>query len=53
MTLSKPALITDITEQDGSYLAELLLGKGYIVHSIKLHSLLITHGYATTVSSEH
>ena len=32
---SKTALITGITGQDGSYLAELLLGKGYQVHGIK------------------
>ncbi len=31
----KVALITGITGQDGSYLAELLLSKGYIVHGIK------------------
>ena len=31
----KVALITGITGQDGSYLAELLLGKGYVVHGIK------------------
>src|SRR5512138_2294299 len=30
----KKALITGITGQDGSYLAELLLSKGYIVHGI-------------------
>src|SRR5262245_45404202 len=30
----KKALITGITGQDGSYLAEFLLGKGYIVHGI-------------------
>jgi len=30
----KKALITGITGQDGSYLAELLLGKGYEVHGI-------------------
>ena len=30
----KTALITGITGQDGSYLAELLLSKGYIVHGI-------------------
>jgi len=29
------ALITGITGQDGSYLAEFLLEKGYIVHGIK------------------
>ncbi len=31
---SKVALITGITGQDGSYLAELLLGKGYEVHGL-------------------
>ena len=31
---TKSALITGITGQDGSYLAELLLGKGYEVHGI-------------------
>jgi GDPmannose 4,6-dehydratase len=35
MTTSKVALITGITGQDGSYLAEFLLEKGYIVHGIK------------------
>ena len=34
----KKALITGITGQDGSYLAELLLSKGYIVHGIKRRS---------------
>lgn len=33
----KTALITGITGQDGAYLAELLLGKGYIVHGVRLH----------------
>ena len=32
---AKVALITGITGQDGSYLAELLLSKGYEVHGIK------------------
>ena len=32
------ALITGITGQDGAYLAELLLGKGYVVHGIKRRS---------------
>jgi GDPmannose 4,6-dehydratase len=35
MTPQKVALITGITGQDGSYLAEFLLEKGYIVHGIK------------------
>jgi GDPmannose 4,6-dehydratase len=34
----KAALITGITGQDGSYLAELLLDKGYYVHGIKRRS---------------
>ena len=36
----KTALITGITGQDGAYLAELLLGKGYVVHGIKRRSSL-------------
>lgn len=36
--MSKTALITGITGQDGSYLAELLLAKGYTVHGIKRRS---------------
>src|SRR5215216_4149794 len=34
----KTALITGITGQDGAYLAELLLNKGYVVHGIKRRS---------------
>lgn len=37
---NKRALITGITGQDGSYLAELLLAKGYEVHGIKRRSSL-------------
>jgi GDPmannose 4,6-dehydratase len=36
--MQKVALITGITGQDGAYLAELLLKKGYIVHGIKRRS---------------
>ena len=37
--MSSPvALITGITGQDGAYLAELLLGKGYLVHGIRRRS---------------
>jgi len=36
--MAKKALITGITGQDGSYLAELLLSKGYEVHGIKRRS---------------
>jgi GDPmannose 4,6-dehydratase len=38
--LNKVALITGITGQDGSYLAEFLLNKGYIVHGLKRRSSL-------------
>jgi GDPmannose 4,6-dehydratase len=38
MSSNKTALITGITGQDGSYLAELLLDKGYRVHGIKRRS---------------
>jgi GDPmannose 4,6-dehydratase len=38
--MNKVALITGITGQDGSYLAELLLSKGYEVHGIKRRSSL-------------
>src|SRR3954466_3686921 len=40
MTTKKVALITGITGQDGAYLAELLLGKGYEVHGIKRRTSL-------------
>lgn len=41
--MSKTALITGITGQDGSYLAELLLDKGYEVHGIiRRHSTICT-----------
>ena len=36
--MKKIALITGITGQDGSYLAELLISKGYIVHGVKRRS---------------
>jgi GDPmannose 4,6-dehydratase len=39
-TSKKIALITGITGQDGAYLAELLLKKGYIVHGVKRRSSL-------------
>jgi GDPmannose 4,6-dehydratase len=35
MTKQKTALITGVTGQDGAYLSELLLSKGYIVHGLK------------------
>jgi GDPmannose 4,6-dehydratase len=40
----KSALVTGVTGQDGSYLVELLLAKGYVVHGIKRRSSLFnTH----------
>jgi GDPmannose 4,6-dehydratase len=38
--MSKVALITGVTGQDGAYLAEFLLRKGYIVHGLKRRSSL-------------
>jgi GDPmannose 4,6-dehydratase len=54
---NKVALITGVTGQDGSYLAELLLAKGYIVHGIKrrassLNTTRIDHIYQD-IHSEH
>ncbi|MEX2526751.1 MAG: GDP-mannose 4,6-dehydratase [Gemmatimonadota bacterium] len=44
MTPRKKALVTGITGQDGSYLAELLLEKGYEVHGVKRRaSMFNTH----------
>jgi len=40
LELKKVALITGVTGQDGAYLAELLLNKGYEVHGIKRRSSL-------------
>ena len=49
--MNKKAIITGVTGQDGAYLAELLLSKGYEVHGIKRRSSLfntdrIDHLYA-------
>jgi GDPmannose 4,6-dehydratase len=49
--MTKTALITGITGQDGAYLAELLLDKGYVVHGIKRRASLfntdrVDHLYA-------
>ena len=38
--MKKVALITGVTGQDGAYLAEFLLQKGYIVHGVKRRSSL-------------
>ncbi len=42
--MTRTALISGATGQDGAYLAELLLDKGYIVHGIKRRSSLINTG---------
>ena len=39
--MMKKAIITGITGQDGAYLSEFLLNKGYEVHGIKRRSSLI------------
>ncbi|WP_020175437.1 GDP-mannose 4,6-dehydratase [Methyloferula stellata] len=41
MSAPKVALITGVTGQDGAYLAELLIAKGYIVHGVKRRASLI------------
>jgi UDPglucose 6-dehydrogenase len=40
-------LITGITGQDGSYLAEFLLEKGYIVHGIKRRASSFIHSFCS------
>ncbi|MDP2040489.1 GDP-mannose 4,6-dehydratase [Algoriphagus sp.] len=40
LSINKTALITGITGQDGAYLAELLLEKGYVVHGVKRRASL-------------
>ena len=42
--MSKVALITGVTGQDGAYLSDLLLSKGYIVHGIKRRASLFNTG---------
>jgi GDPmannose 4,6-dehydratase len=56
--MSKKALITGITGQDGSYLAEFLLEKGYEVHGIKrrassFNTQRVDHIYEDPHSSKH
>ena len=50
---AKRALITGVTGQDGSYLAELLLEKGYEVHGIKRRSSLINTGRIDHLYRDH
>jgi GDPmannose 4,6-dehydratase len=48
----KRALLTGITGQDGSYLAELLLEKGYEVHGIKRRSSSFNTGRIDPIYSD-
>jgi GDP-D-mannose dehydratase len=50
--MNKTALITGITGQDGAYLAEFLLKKGYIVHGIKRRSSFFNNGWGPNISLE-
>src|SRR5438045_6283549 len=49
MNIAKKALITGITGQDSSYLAELLLGKGYEVHGIIRRASTFNTGRLETI----
>eukprot|EP00884_Botryococcus_braunii_P017952 jgi/Botrbrau1/4840/Bobra.0032s0001.1 len=49
----KVALITGVTGQDGSYLAELLLDKGYIVHGLKRRASSYNHPRLEHIMDSH
>lgn len=49
----KKALITGITGQDGSYLAELLLSKGYEVHGLIRRASTLTPDELTIFTAIH
>ncbi|MEM0928879.1 MAG: GDP-mannose 4,6-dehydratase [Pseudomonadota bacterium] len=49
---SKTALITGVTGQDGSYLARLLLEKGYVVHGVKRRSSSFNTGRVDDIYSD-
>lgn len=51
--MAKKALITGITGQDGSYLAELLLSKGYEVHGIKRRSASPNESRLDSITNEN
>jgi GDPmannose 4,6-dehydratase len=50
VNVAKKALITGITGQDGSYLAEFLLGKGYEVHGLRRRSSTFNRGRIDHIS---
>jgi GDPmannose 4,6-dehydratase len=52
-TKTKVALVTGITGQDGSYLAELLLEKGYMVHGVKRRALFNTQRIDHIYQDQH
>ncbi|MGH7973122.1 MAG: GDP-mannose 4,6-dehydratase, partial [Limisphaerales bacterium] len=49
--MPKKAFITGITGQDGSYLAELLLAKGYEVHGLVRRASTFNRGRLDTIYS--
>ncbi len=51
--MTKTALITGVSGQDGSYLAELLLGKGYEVHGVVRRSSSVTRSRLDHLQSEN
>ena len=53
MAVAKRALITGITGQDGSYLAELLLDKGYEVHGVVRRSSTMNRGRIDHLEHAH
>ena len=50
--MAKSALITGVTGQDGSYLSELLLSKGYTVHGIVRRSSTFNTGRIDHIYSD-
>jgi len=52
MTRGKVAFVTGITGQDGSYLAELLLSKGYVVHGLVRRSSTFNRGRIDHINPE-
>src|SRR4051812_25882504 len=50
--MTKTALITGVTGQDGAYLAEFLLRKGYVVHGIKRRSSSFNTGHIDHIYQE-
>ncbi|MAT04693.1 MAG: GDP-mannose 4,6-dehydratase [Acidimicrobiaceae bacterium] len=51
--MTKTALITGVSGQDGSYLAELLLEKGYEVHGVVRRSSSVTRSRIDHLESDH